>query len=405
MKYFTIILLILTPLIALISGLALAPLLAILGIIGLYDSIKSRAFSISIFLPLVFLIWPAMTILWSYEPKLSLTTFIHMLGITLAGSSSMYFFRKIEKHNLFKHLPFTFFFAAIIVTSEAIFHTGIIKLTTWLIGESYQLFLEKNINRGLCALAVLIWPAARFTNSKMRYVFPIIAAIPIFLMHSLSAKIGWLAGASIFYGSPLISKYLRKYVIISIIGLFLSCPFWISAIGPAFQKTKLFSILPPSSKHRVYIWEFAWEHIKERPLLGWGINNSRTIPGALDERALCVKNSHYELLPLNSCPLNFVYLYMVRMPLHPHNMMFQILLEQGFIGYIIFIILVLFFLYLFPSLFQKDEEEPYIRLATWLSFLTISMFAFNMWASWWLSTLFIAIILLRISDDGYARTT
>lgn len=400
MKYFTIILLILSPLIALISGLAIAPLLGILGVIGLYDSIRSRAFSISIFLPLVFLIWPAMTILWSYEPKLSLTTFIHISGIILAGGFSIHFFKKIGKHKLFKYLPFTFFFAAIIITFEAIFHTGIIKLATWLIDESYKLFLEKNINRGLCAFAVLVWPVAYFINSKMRYVFPIIVAIPIFLMHSLSAKIGWLVGASIFYGFPLIPRYLRKCIIVSVIGLFLSWPIWFSAINPALQKTILFSNLPDSSKHRAYIWEFAWEHIKERPLLGWGINNSRAIPGALDDRVICIVDSHYELLPPNSCPLNFVYLYMVRMPLHPHNMMFQILLEQGFIGYTIFIILILFFLYLLP----KNGEKPYIRLATWSSFLTISMFAFNMWASWWISTLFIAIILLRISHSGYARS-
>src|SRR6185312_15629175 len=56
----------------------------------------------------------------------------------------------------------------------------------------YEKFMVVHINRGLCALSVLVWPMVLAARERGRVrlglVLPLIAAVPIAVMHSLSAK-------------------------------------------------------------------------------------------------------------------------------------------------------------------------------------------------------------------------
>jgi O-antigen ligase len=62
-----------------------------------------------------------------------------------------------------------------------------------------------------------------------------------------------------------------------------------------------------SLAHRFYIWDFTGKRIAERPLLGWGLDSARAIPGGK------------ELIRLDQ----------ERLPLHPHNAPLQVWLELG----------------------------------------------------------------------------
>ena len=65
-----------------------------------------------------------------------------------------------------------------------------------------------------------------------------------------------------------------------------------------------------SAGHRLLIWSFVGERIAERPLLGWGLDASRAIPGGKEE-----------IRP-----------GLTRLPLHPHNAALQVWLELGMPG-------------------------------------------------------------------------
>ncbi len=70
--------------------------------------------------------------------------------------------------------------------------------------------------------------------------------------------------------------------------------------------------LPTNFLHRFHIWSFAGERILDRPLLGWGLDAARVLPGG-DRMA-----------GLQSI-----------LPLHPHNAAIQVWVELGAIGAIL----------------------------------------------------------------------
>ncbi|SBW10930.1 putative O-antigen polymerase [uncultured Alphaproteobacteria bacterium] len=75
--------------------------------------------------------------------------------------------------------------------------------------------------------------------------------------------------------------------------------------------------------HRLVIWDFAYDHILERPWLGWGLDAARVFPGAEETFTLTVP------LPGRDLPFALTATYL---PLHTHNGPLQIWLELGAAG-------------------------------------------------------------------------
>ena len=69
----------------------------------------------------------------------------------------------------------------------------------------------------------------------------------------------------------------------------------------------------------------------QRPLLGWGLDTSRAIPGGTDLRPI-----HY-IVPWSDKPITHPD---QNLPLHPHNAALQIWLELGLFGVIAFMFAV-----------------------------------------------------------------
>ena len=86
--------------------------------------------------------------------------------------------------------------------------------------------------------------------------------------------------------------------------------------------------IPPSAAHRLLIWDFVILRIAERPLLGWGMEASRSLPG------------HATTPPGGPGPLRPGWRRDARLagrraellPLHPHNGALQLRLELGWPG-------------------------------------------------------------------------
>src|SRR5207302_8324015 len=95
-----------------------------------------------------------------------------------------------------------------------------------------------------------------------------------------------------------------------------------------------------SAGHRLLIWSFTGEHIAERPLLGWGLDSSRAIPGG---------NS--EIRPGQNW-----------LSLHPHDAALQVWLELGMPGAVLVALLLGWFWLRLdrlaaPRLYVRSEEH------------------------------------------------
>jgi O-antigen ligase len=145
-------------------------------------------------------------------------------------------------------------------------------------------------------------------------------------------------------------------------------------------------ILQLSAIHRFAIWRFVSDRIAERPLIGWGMDSARVIPGGT------LPVSHF-FPALQLGPLAQV------LPLHPHDAALQWRLELGLPGAGLGLVFVAGVLW---PLSRRAMAAPRRALlfayaaAAWI----VAMLSFGAWQAWWLSTLWLgAALLTRPGSD------
>ena len=125
--------------------------------------------------------------------------------------------------------------------------------------------------------------------------------------------------------------------------------------------------LPRSGYHRLLIWRFVADRILERPLLGWGFNASRDIPG----KETLLDRSEKAL------------------PLHPHNAALQWWLELGALGAFLGAAVVIWLMRAIgrarASIIGKAAASGLV-----LSAVTVSFLSYGVWQSWWIAALWLS---------------
>jgi O-antigen ligase len=164
-------------------------------------------------------------------------------------------------------------------------------------------------------------------------------------------------------------------------------PLWAAAlpVPDALHADK--RALPSSWSHRIVIWQFAAERIFERPVLGWGLDASRSIPGG---RAAVP----WQMDPDPNDKGNRVSVVQL-MPLHPHSIALQLWLELGLLGAAALASLA----YLLARRAGDDAGLAALVFAG----AAICHVSYGAWQTWWLSTLFmVAAAALLLARRGEA---
>ena len=150
---------------------------------------------------------------------------------------------------------------------------------------------------------------------------------------------------------------------------------------PQLLRPELAEKAPPTALHRMLIWDFALERAREKPLLGWGMEASRSIPGGRD----------------NPSPESMARLGVVpegsrawlrnpgveRLSLHPHNGALQIWLELGAVGLLLASLAVL------AMLWGAAPVVLGVAASAAVTFLA----SFGIWQAWWLASQALAAAL------------
>lgn len=139
-----------------------------------------------------------------------------------------------------------------------------------------------------------------------------------------------------------------------------------------------FPHLPNSALHRSAIWHFAADKAMERPLLGWGLEASRSLPGGEDTIGVWIRHTESD---------DSLYVMEVQaLPLHPHNFAVQVWLETGVIGVALFASLLLL---LARAIARMVRENAAIAAAALGGALPIAAVTVGLWQSWWVSSLWL----------------
>ncbi|MDP3418090.1 MAG: O-antigen ligase family protein [Falsiroseomonas sp.] len=141
--------------------------------------------------------------------------------------------------------------------------------------------------------------------------------------------------------------------------------------------------LPRSAAHRVLIWDFVVDRIAEKPLLGWGMEASRAIPGGsenfpradLDRYGL----TSPEARAWFSAPAAR------RLPLHTHNAALQIWLELGLVGALLGAALGA------AALLAAGASPAGFGMA--VSAVVTWQLSFGVWQPWWVASVLLAAVV------------
>ena len=148
---------------------------------------------------------------------------------------------------------------------------------------------------------------------------------------------------------------------------------------PIFLHSLNFYLLKLEEKiiHRRVIWSFSKQKVLERPLFGHGIFSSRGI------------GDQYKII-------NYENKILPAIPLHPHNNILQIWLELGAIGIILFYIFLCIFINKIYQIKKINRQYAAFSLASLFQIFLIGQFSYGFWQTWWISIIFINILIYNI---------
>lgn len=209
-----------------------------------------------------------------------------------------------------------------------------------------------------------------------------------------TAKIAAVLGLAVAAATAYAPRIVPRLVGAGLAAAILAMPLLAAAI-PALPVDRL----PITALHRMMIWDFTEARIAERPVLGWGMEASRTIPGGRDgPSAELLTRLHVTDAERRHW---FGQPNIQVLPLHPHNGALQVWLELGAIGALIAAALAW-------RLGTAATRAPCPPAATGAlaSAAVTAMLSFGAWQAWWVVAMLLAAAvcagLVRSRGEGFA---
>lgn len=397
------------PGLGMLAPLGLAPLLiaAVLGVLVLeWRDRVWRVFPRALGAILALICgWAALSALWAVDPMRSLFSAAQLTlntlgGVVLVGAALRLRSRPEAARRIGVAL------AAGIAIGFALFAVGLVsgrRLPALLRAIEDPNFLQyyrveiQVFNRGVTIAALAALPAMMFLwPGGGRRVIGAGSALLVAMMlvsKALAAKLLLvidLIAPALFRGMGRRAGVVLGAVLVAMVAV---VP--LAAVNlPPPQVSITWLFLPYSSHHRLTIWGFVAERIAERPVLGWGMDSSRAIPGAEDEQVVVAE------MPRGSG--NWVRIPEQNLPLHPHNAVLQWWLELGAVGALLFAALLVRLSRI--ALGAADGAVPRTCVgALLLGGFAISTVSFGFWQSWWQCTLWFLAAWAAALAPAYLR--
>lgn len=227
--------------------------------------------------------------------------------------------------------------------------------------------------------------------------YALIAAVAILETSSLSAKAALAAsllGLVLVFVLPRLRWAGLAFLSFAVIALPVMFPV---PLDP--EATCWLANHKPSALHRLGIWNFVAEHIKERPVAGWGLDAARRLPGGSAQVIIrhCDASERPDGVALSSQLL----------PLHPHDAILQVWLELGGVGVALGfgpLILLIWHAFRMPA-WRPRLTQAMIAGSVAVAF-SVGLVSFGIWQEWFVSGLFIvaAFVVLAARQSAAAAS-
>ena len=346
----------------------LAPLAALLGALG---------------------IWATLSSLWSIIPAHSVFEGLRFLGESACGLTLVAASLSIsgdDRRRIARALAWGIALALIFLAIERFGGAPIERW--WHSAAADQPVFLGRYDRGVTVLALLIWPMAIAEIGRAaRAALIALSVVATALLISTTALLAALIGLGVFAVARLAPRVIAGAMIAGIIALGIAIPIATPSDSTVLALHQEAPWIKWSGIHRLLIWRFGADRVAERPLLGWGMDSSRAMPGG--------KTDFNDLLPTLHYPGGAEAL-----PLHPHDATLQWQLELGIPGLFLGLAVVTWLIYRIGWRRDRPGAERAAALALAAAALVIGLLSFGIWQAWWESTLWLAASLLVANSAG-----
>ncbi|MBI4968882.1 MAG: O-antigen ligase family protein [Rhodospirillales bacterium] len=379
----------LTPILAALAPLGLATLIWLGGMTLAADAATRQALTAKAPPPFYLLLaglagWGLLSSAWSVHPEQSLwsgTRLLLLVLIALLHLKAVETLGPEPRRRILRGMAFAGLGYLLIVTLAVGSESPLVKL--------FHLIDPKNLdddksrfNRGiaaytvLCSAYVMAWIRYRGALWGIAFGFLSVAvlthgmsmAVPLTILGAgLIGTLAWKLGRPVAFAA---------YGIM--LALFLLLPQIFAALySQDWVKELLRNTMSWNIKHRLIIWQFATERYFEHPLLGWGLDGSRRLPGGSDSIP-GVEGAEF-------------------MPLHPHNGFLQVWLELGVPGAILLAIsLALLARYQMANLGDAKLRLGLVLAASFAYFIQGSV-SYGIWQNWWIAVALLSALHFAIT--------
>ena len=313
--------------------------------------------------------WALVSILWTAEPGAAAEKLLHLLGVLVAGlivGDIALGLRQTERRILARFLIAGVLLAGVLMTVELITDAPIKHLLRSELDD--ESLILSSFNRGATMFALLVWPATLLLY-RWRWAaaiaFWIGTLILLLTLLSGAAVLAVAAGGIVFLLAWFAPRRMPVLLAALISAYMLASPLISGTLAGRDTVMRYENDLTRSTYHRLLVWSFTAERILERPILGWGFDSSRRIPGG----ELMLDTSEQA------------------MPLHPHNGALQLWLELGAVGAVLATLLPVWLLLALRRAPLRLDDAATMGFIT--STFVILCLSYGLWQSWWLSAIWL----------------
>jgi len=315
--------------------------------------------------------WALISALWALDGTAALTTFAKIAGVLLCALVILDGLQDLRPEDgaiLGRGLTAAFIVAATILAVESL--SG---------AAGHQWYMEWRgrgkdfhatvLNRAEILLLLSAWPTAYVLSqggpgNRVGAVAVIAAAIAIIMVGvSNSNQAAALVSVIIALLAGVTGRWLQKLLAGLVVAGILVAPVLPTTVLAPERWAASFDAEHYSALHRLHIWNFAAQRIAEAPVIGWGLDAARRIPGG-DTKLPGGGNV---------------------MSVHTHNASLQIWLELGAVGAVIFAGLLAGLWLRIGALDQQMARAAGTGLLA--SALIVANLSFGIWQTWWMASL------------------
>ncbi len=386
--------------------------------------------------------WAALSAFWSIDPEQSLVRALKIAALGLCGLILLRTALRLdeEERGLAAQGLLAGLCLLLVQLTVEVVTGGVI---TGLLHPSEFLdpaFRMLNLHNGAAVLAIFVWPGAAI--ARRRYSPPAAAVLVLLSLAlalyigsgsaSLAIIVGGMAMALVRFGPK---RAFLAIAVLSVLAVVLA-PVLPNAISVGGWMRDIPGSVRFSVYHRSKIWTFTADQIRLRPILGWGMDSARSLPGGdalIDiDRDLEYEGAYGDLCdrfstgasktmpppsPQNEsprmeqggmpkyCTMPPYDTFAQVLPLHPHNAALQLWLELGALGALMGAALV-FLAQIAIAGAKRSATGKAAAFGAFAAAFMIAGLSYGIWQSWWQSALWLtAVILVGVARPAAEAST